>query len=355
MEPGDLPPTYVEGFHDLDAVKRMKYTRLGNTDLMVSKLGYGASGLGLCYEAYDWEAARAALLLALRSGVNYIDTAPWYGQGRSERTLGQMLKGVPRKAYYIATKVGRYDKDYEHMFDFSGQRVLKSVENSLQLLGLPSVDVLQVHDLEFCPRRATILNETLPALHEVRARGLTRYLGITGYHLGALLDVLDRSTVRVDTVLSYSRNNLHDTALQRVLPRLQAAGVGVIDAAATCMGLFCPQGPPDWHTGTPEVLRTAERARQLCQERGVNIARLAVNFVLTEPGGATCLTSMMTPEIVRENLAQVDRRLTDLERRCSDEIRARFAALNPDVCHWEGIAEKEYWDALGLTKDDDRV
>ncbi len=81
---------------------------------------------------------------ALKSGINYIDTSPWYGQGKSEERLGEALAKVPRSSYYIATKVGRYELDKKRMFDFSVKKTEQSFRKSLQLLRLPSVDLIQV-------------------------------------------------------------------------------------------------------------------------------------------------------------------------------------------------------------------
>lgn len=86
-----------------------------------------------------------AIQSAIKSGINYIDTAPFYGQGRSEQVLGRALKDVPRQAYYIATKVGRYDFDLEHSFDFTAKRVVEGFKKSLNLLGLDYVDIIQVN------------------------------------------------------------------------------------------------------------------------------------------------------------------------------------------------------------------
>lgn len=84
--------------------------------------------------------------LALKKGINYIDTAPFYGQGRSEEILGQALRNVPRQAYYVATKVGRYEKEYDKMFDYSTEKTRESVERSLRMLGVEYIDVVQVCD-----------------------------------------------------------------------------------------------------------------------------------------------------------------------------------------------------------------
>lgn len=92
----------------------------------------------------DLGEAIATVHKALKAGINYIDTAPYYGQGRSEEVLGMALKDVPRSAYYLATKVGRYNATFEGMFDFSAKKTRESVEKSLKLLGLDYVDIIQV-------------------------------------------------------------------------------------------------------------------------------------------------------------------------------------------------------------------
>ncbi|TOF86272.1 hypothetical protein CGJ15_25265, partial [Vibrio parahaemolyticus] len=198
--------TYVEGFHDPEAVKKMAYRQLGNTDMKVSLMSLGGGPLGGIYGHNTEKECIETVHLALKSGINYIDTSPFYGNGRSEEIIGKALKGVPRSSYYIATKVGRYELAIERMFDFSGERVEKSVDKSLKLLGLDYVDVIQVHDLEFADNIDIVLKETLPALQKVVKQGKARYIGITGYPVYLLKEVVEKSNVKIDVVLSYARN-----------------------------------------------------------------------------------------------------------------------------------------------------
>jgi len=247
-----VPPTFVEGFHDADAVGRMQYRELGDTGMVVSALGFGASALaGVFHEVAEDECV-AVVRETLKAGVNVIDSAPWYGHGKSESVLGVALKGVPRQAYYLNTKVGRYLPEIEGMFDFSAERVTRSVHESLERLQLDYIDTIQIHDLEFAPSTDVIVSQTLPALDRLRKEGKVRKVGITGYALAPLLDVLQRSTVKIDIVLSYSRMTLFDTSLvHHLLPTLEASRVGLINAAPTGMGLLTPQVP--WHD---KALRT---------------------------------------------------------------------------------------------------
>lgn len=135
---------------------------------------------------------------ALKSGINYIDTAPWYGQGRSEEVLGQALKDVPRETYYIATKVGRYELDFEGMFDFSAKKTRESFEKSLKLLGVKYVDVIQIHDIEFAPNLDIVLNETLPTLEALVKEGKAKYIGVSAYPVSILKECTSRAAGRFD-------------------------------------------------------------------------------------------------------------------------------------------------------------
>ena len=155
----------------------MQYRKLGNTDMVVSHLGFGASSLGSVFRSTDDEESMKVVDLVVKSGVNYIDTAPWYGQGKSEQVLGKALRGIPRSSYYLATKVGRYDKEVSAMFYFSYGRIVRSIDESLERLGLPYVDLIQAHDIEYASSPDIIINETLPALQAIKDAGKARYIG----------------------------------------------------------------------------------------------------------------------------------------------------------------------------------
>lgn len=146
--------------------------------MSVSVLGLGASAFGSVFrKTSDEECERVVHRLIGTGGINYIDTAPWYGQGKSELVLGRALQSVPRSSYFIATKVGRYELEPAGMFDFSYERTIRSVDESLGKLGLSYVDVIQAHDVEFAPSLDVVLNETLPALEKVKSAGKARYIG----------------------------------------------------------------------------------------------------------------------------------------------------------------------------------
>ncbi|RXG67440.1 L-galactose dehydrogenase, partial [Armadillidium vulgare] len=173
------------------------------------------------------------------------------------------LKDIPRKAYYIATKVGRYTWNVHDQFDFSAEKTRQSFHRSLQLLGLDYVDV---HDVEYAENLDQIINETLPALQKFVDEGKARYIGITGYVLNSLKEVLERSKVNIDCVLTYARYTLIDDGLAEYVPFFQKKGVGIINAASLAMGLLTFGGPSKWHPTTPEIREAAKKAAEYCKK-----------------------------------------------------------------------------------------
>lgn len=220
----------------------MKYRTLGNTGLKLSILGMGGSGYGNVYGKYSEEMAARTLRIGLDKGLNYIDTAYWYGQGQSETFIGKTLNGIPRDRFILATKVGRYEKDYPRMFDFSAEMVTKSTHNSLKRLQMDHFDILQIHDVEFAPTIETITEKTLPALQHLKERGLCRYIGITGYPLSVLRRIVEQSTVQLDCVLTYCRLTLHDSSLTDYFDFFKLRNIGIINASPVGMGLLTSRG-----------------------------------------------------------------------------------------------------------------
>src|SRR5277367_4195858 len=156
---------------------------LGQTGLVLSPIGLGASSLGGgVFGPVEEKDAVRTVHLALDRGVRLIDVAPFYGETRAESVLGKALRGVQRDRYVLATKVGRYG-DTE--FDFSGERVQRSMNESLQRLGVEYVDLIQAHDVEYGDLHQ-IETETIPALHRLVDEGKARFVGATGYPLSPL-------------------------------------------------------------------------------------------------------------------------------------------------------------------------
>lgn len=278
---------------------------LGNTGLRVSALGFGASALGGVFEDFAGEdEGIAAVLEAHALGVNYFDTSPFYGATRSERVLGRALRQLAqtsgRDSFVVSTKVGRYG---EAEFDFSAARVRRSVDESLERLGLERVDLLLAHDVEFGDLDL-ILRETLPEMQRLKREGKCSFVGVTGLPLGCLARLVREAPAgSIDVVLSYCHLCLCDTALGALLPGLQGRGVGVINASPLSMGLLSKRGPPSWHPAPPALRDACARAAAKAEKMGQDVSAMAVAFSVREPRVASNLVSMATRALVRQNVA----------------------------------------------------
>ncbi len=280
----------------------MIYRELGRTGLKVSIVGYGASPLGQEFGTIDPEEGKRAVHYAIDNGINYFDVAPYYGRTLAETRLGEALVGS-RDKVILATKVGRYDIDLETGFDFSAKRVTASVDESLKRLQTDYIDVVQIHDIEF-GHREQIINETLPALFKLKESGKVRFVGITGYPLYPVKAVAE--AVEIDTILSYCRYNLMDTAMDEVLtPVARAKGIGLINASPLHMRVLTEKGAPDWHPAPKKVLEVGRQVTEHCRSRGVDVADLAMQFALQYEGVATTLVGMSKVRHVDMNVKSV--------------------------------------------------
>ena len=280
-------------------MSEMIYKVLGKTGLKVSIVGFGASPLGHEFGLINPDEGKRAVHYAVERGINYFDVAPYYGRTLAETRLGEALVGY-RDKVILATKVGRYDTD---QFDFSAERIVKSVEESLTRLKTDYVDVFQVHDIEFGDKEQ-IINETLPAMHKLKEAGRVRLVGMTGYPLYLLKDVAE--AVEVDTVLSYCRYNLMDTSMDDVLtPVAKRKDIGLINASPLHMRVLTEKGAPDWHPAPKKVLEVGQQVARYCRSQGVDIADLAMQFALQHDYVSTTLVGMSKVKHVDRNVKAV--------------------------------------------------
>ncbi|CBI25068.3 hypothetical protein VitviT2T_003814 [Vitis vinifera] len=280
---------------------KLELRDLGTTGLMLSCVGFGASPLGNVFGLVSEDDAIASVREAFRLGINFFDTSPYYGGTLSEKVLGKCLKavGMPRNEYIVSTKCGRYAEG----FDFSAERITRSIDESLARLQLDYVDILQCHDIEF-GSLDQVVNETIPALQKLKEAGKIRFIGITGLPLEIFTYVLDRVPPgSVDVILSYCHYSINDTTLEDLLPYLKSKGVGVISASPLAMGLLTERGPPEWHPASPELKSACQAAAAHCKEKGKNISKLAMQFSLSNKDISSVLVGMNSIKQVEENVA----------------------------------------------------
>ncbi|MBR1388344.1 MAG: aldo/keto reductase [Prevotella sp.] len=290
----------------------MVYNEIGKTGMRVSNLSFGASSLGGVFHGIREEEGIRAVHVAIDNGINFIDVSPYYGHLKAEIVLGKALKEIPRDKYYLSTKVGRYGMDGVNMWDYSAKRATESVYESMERLNVDYIDLINVHDIEFQASLPgglqKVAEETLPALVELRRKGVVGHVGITDLqpeNLKWVIEHVEEDTV--ESILNFCHYSLNDTLLADYLGFFEQHGVGVVNASPLSMGLLSSRGAPDWHPASKDLRDACARAAAHCQAKGYPIEKLAIQFSTSlNPRIATTLISSANPDNVLKNIGYVN-------------------------------------------------
>jgi L-galactose dehydrogenase len=299
----------------------MDYRVLGRTGIKVSALAYGGSSLGSAFRSVDENEGIRSVHVAIDSGINLIDTAPYYGATTAETVLGKALRSVPRDRYYLATKVARYGPEIGD-FDFSAPRVIRSVDESLARLGVDMIDFIQVHDIEF-GSIDQIVHETIPALQQLKTSGKVRFVGISGLPVSLLRRVLDQTDV--DQIQSYCHFCLNDTSLLDLLPYLEAKQLAVFNSAPLAMRLLSNEGPPAWHPAPLLLRQKCAEAAAFCRAQGSDLSKLALQFSVSDPRIPTTILGTANPSNVERNLRTI---AEPIDRELLSQVQAILAPVH---------------------------
>ena len=290
----------------------MRYTELGKTGMKISHLSFGASSLGSVFRETNEKESFEAVEAAIEGGINFIDVSPYYGHLKAETVLGKALKDIPREKYYLSTKVGRYGHNGVNTWDYSAKRAQESVYESMERLNVDYIDLINVHDIEFQGDMEgglqLIVDETLPALVELREKGIVKHVGITDLQPENLKWVVEHAPAgTVESILNFCHYSLNDTLLADYLGFFEQHNVGVINASPFSMGLLSQRGAPDWHPAGKDLQRACAKAAAYCEEQGYPIDKLAIQFSTSlNPRIATTLFSSANPKNVLKNIQYVN-------------------------------------------------
>ena len=296
----------------------MIYNEIGHTGMRVSNLGFGASSLGGVFHSIREEEGIEAVHTAVDNGINFIDVSPYYGHLTAVSVLGKALKDIKHDKFYISTKVGRYGHDGVNTWDYSAKRAQESVYESMERLNVDYIDLINVHDIEFQGDMEgglqRIVDETLPALVELRDKGIVKHVGITDLQPENLKWVVEHAPVgTVESILNFCHYSLNDTLLTDYLDFFEQYGVGVINASPFSMGLLSQRGAPAWHPATQDLQQACAKAAAYCESQGYPIDKLAIQFSTSlNPRIATTLFSSANPQNVLKNIQYVNEPL-DME------------------------------------------
>ncbi|GAA5179644.1 aldo/keto reductase [Rugosimonospora acidiphila] len=271
-------------------------------NIPLPRFGIGLAPAGKLPEAAEAQ-ARGVVREALARGVTLLDTAPRYGNGRSERRLAAVLREQPLPpGSIIATKAGHLATADGPVADFTRAGIRRGVEDSLGRLGVDHIDLLHLHDPD--DAHALAIAEALPAMRDLRAAGVVRAIGVAMNHPHPLARFVRETDV--DCVLLAGRYTLLDqTGLKELLPLCQSRRVPVIAAGVFNSGILAdpvPGAPYDYRPAAPELLARSRAIQALCEQHGVPLAAAAMRFPLGHPAIATVLVGADSAAQVRDNL-----------------------------------------------------
>ncbi|MEV7072488.1 aldo/keto reductase [Streptomyces sp. NPDC091972] len=299
----------------------MRTHTLGGSGVPVSALAFGGAVIGNLYTEVTDEQAHEAVTAAWERGIRYFDTAPHYGLGLSERRLGEALRAFPRSEFTVSTKVGRrleptpaHGDDLAHGFavpaahrrvwDFSADGVRRTLEASLERLGLDRVDVVYLHDPDDHAEQA--FREGYPALEKLRSEGVVRAIG-AGMNQTEMLTRFVRDT-DVDVVLCAGRYTLLDrSALTDLLPAAEERGVSVVIGGAFNSGLLADPRPGatyNYAQAPGELLKRALRLKALAERHGIGLRAAALAFCAAHPAVASVLVGARSAAEVHDSADQ---------------------------------------------------
>lgn len=324
--------------------RRPIVTRPLRTGHQLTELGLGAAQFGNLFEETTDQQATGAVAAALEEGIRYLDTAPHYGLGLSERRLGQALDGAA--GVLVSSKVGRLlvaspetadrlDDDgfvvpaaTKRVWDFSRDGILRSVEQSLERLGTDRLDIAYLHDPD--DHWETAATSGIAALVELREQGVVGAIG-AGMNQAAMLAEFVRRT-DVDVVMVAGRLTLLDhSALDELLPVAHERGVAVVAAAVYNSGLLSTSTVDstayyDYGRAPQAVIDRASRVAEICDRHGVSLPAAAIQYPLRHPAVVSVVTGMRTAEHVRST---ANRYRQDIPDSLWDELHSTGLAPDP--------------------------
>jgi D-threo-aldose 1-dehydrogenase len=279
---------------------------LGRTGLQVTALCVGGSPLGNMSALYGYEVSTERALRTLRAvlagPINFLDTSNNYGDGESERRIGAALReagGLP-DGFVLATKVDRAASG-----DFSGARVRRSLQESLDRLGLERLALVYLHD----PEHISFEDGVAPAgpvqaLVELQREGLIDHLGVAG----GPIDLMRRyiRTGAFEVVITHNRFTLVDRSAEPLLDEARELDVAVVNAAPFGGGVLAkgPAAVRDYAYGPahPDVMARIEAMDAACARHDVPLAAAALHFSLREARVASTIVGISAPERVEETV-----------------------------------------------------
>jgi D-threo-aldose 1-dehydrogenase len=295
--------------------------KLGKSEVKTTRLGFGGGVIGGLYTDVPDAQAISTVRHALAVGINFFDTAPLYGFGKSETRIGRALEGVNRDSFVVATKVGRLLEpedpanletrvvEFENapplrpVFDFSYDGVMRSFEESLARLQLERIDILHIHDPD--NHYVEAIHSAYPALHKLREQGVVRAIG-AGMNQAEMLARFARECDFDCFLLAGCYTLIDQTALDDLLPLCSTKGIGIILGGPYNSGILATGAHPGakfrYKEAQSEVLEHVTRIERVCRSYGVPLKAAALQFPLAHPAVISVIPGCRCEAEVDENV-----------------------------------------------------
>src|SRR5579864_8015446 len=298
--------------------------QIGRTRLRVTELGLGCATLGGSRIDVARQAAEEIVAAAWDAGLRYVDTAPFYGVGQAERAVGDAMRDHPRDEWVLSTKVGRllrpnptgvhadgrhHPLPFDPVYDYSYDGIMRSLEDSLQRLGLARIDIIYVHDIgtyqhgkEAHPALMKTLRDSgYRALRELRAAGAVSAIGIGVNEREVLLEAMEWG--EWDAFLLAGRYTLLEQApLDDLLPKCVAAGTSIVVGGPLNPGILAGRDTWNYNPAPPEVIARVKAIAAICDGHRVPLPAAALQFPLAHPAVAAIIPGPRNAAEFRQNL-----------------------------------------------------
>ncbi|WP_374377457.1 aldo/keto reductase [Dongia sp.] len=311
-------------------MKQRMFKAPSGASLAFTELGFGTAPLGNLYRALSEEEAQATCAAAWDAGIRYIDTAPLYGLGLSETRLNHFLRGKPRDSYVLSTKVGRLleacpperrtgigkffaTPSRREIYDYTHDGILRSLEASLERLGLDRIDILFVHDIDIFNHKsaaardakvAELMQGGYRALVRLRDEGVIKAFG-AGVNEWEVCEMLARQGDFDLFLLAGRYTLLEQEALTSFLPLCTARGIGIVIGGAYNSGILASGAKPgafyNYDPAPEQILDRVAGIERIVARHGVKLVEAALRFPLVHPAVVSVIPGASRPEEVALN------------------------------------------------------
>jgi len=315
-------------------MKKRLFKAPSGAEIEFTILGFGGAPLGNLYHPISEEAAQATLAAAWAAGIRYFDTAPLYGAGLSETRINHFLRGKPRSEYVVSTKVGRLVRacppeerlgqgkffdipSRREIYDYGYDGVMRSLEDSLERLGIDSVEILFVHDIDVYnhgsiqkrDEHVEILMEGgYKALLKLRDERVIKAFG-AGINEWEVAEILARRGDFDIFLLAGRYTLLEQEALQTFLPLCEERGIGIVLGGPYNSGILATGPRPgayyNYVPASEAILDRVGQIEAVCMAHGVKLAEAALAFPLAHPAVVSVIPGAVSPEQVRVNVENI--------------------------------------------------